>query len=256
MIFGRRAFFGYVVTPDREVWWFANLPRSREPDRAQLASERDRLRENLVELFADDTGPAVELIAATERLLPPTPVHAVPHLPRWHDDRLVVIGDAAHAPTPSSGQGASLALEDAVVLATSLRDATDPRLAFEHFVAARRARVERVIKWAARTNWSKAAGPIGRVLRDAFMPALLRFAAASRAQREIYDYRVRWSGDERVIALSRASVRLRTAAETSLRRLRLEGPAEAHAPSAATASTSTVTAREARRSCFRRRRRC
>nr|WP_244420824.1 FAD-dependent monooxygenase [Mesorhizobium japonicum] len=38
------------------------------------------------------------------------------HLPQWHTDRVVVLGDAAHAVAPHSGQGASMAIEDAVVL--------------------------------------------------------------------------------------------------------------------------------------------
>jgi 2-polyprenyl-6-methoxyphenol hydroxylase-like FAD-dependent oxidoreductase len=39
-----------------------------------------------------------------------------PPLPAWHEDRVVLIGDAAHAMSPSGGQGASLALEDAMHL--------------------------------------------------------------------------------------------------------------------------------------------
>jgi hypothetical protein len=35
---------------------------------------------------------------------------------------MIDLGDAAHATSPSSGQGASLAIEDAVVLAKCLRD--------------------------------------------------------------------------------------------------------------------------------------
>jgi len=39
---------------------------------------------------------------------------------RWHTDRVVLIGDAAHAVHPISGMGASLALQDARVLAQEL----------------------------------------------------------------------------------------------------------------------------------------
>ena len=35
---------------------------------------------------------------------------------------MIIVGDAAHATSPSSGQGASMAIEDAVVLAKCLRD--------------------------------------------------------------------------------------------------------------------------------------
>ena len=38
----------------------------------------------------------------------------------WHKDNVLVIGDAAHAPLPTSGQGACQALEDAWHLAELL----------------------------------------------------------------------------------------------------------------------------------------
>ena len=44
----------------------------------------------------------------------------LPHVPTWRRGRTVLVGDAAHAPSPSSGQGAAMALEDAVVLARSV----------------------------------------------------------------------------------------------------------------------------------------
>jgi 2-polyprenyl-6-methoxyphenol hydroxylase-like FAD-dependent oxidoreductase len=41
-------------------------------------------------------------------------------MPRWHGDRVVFLGDAAHATSPQLGQGANLALWDAMVLADVL----------------------------------------------------------------------------------------------------------------------------------------
>jgi 2-polyprenyl-6-methoxyphenol hydroxylase-like FAD-dependent oxidoreductase len=116
----------------------------------------------------------------------------MPHLPTWHDARMVVVGDAAHAPSPTSGQGASLSLEDALVLARCLRDAPDAFAGLAQFEAQRRPRVERIIKWASRINNSKAAGPVGRVVRDAMMPAILRMTSDTRALREMYDFHIDW----------------------------------------------------------------
>nr|WP_269091112.1 NAD(P)/FAD-dependent oxidoreductase [Actinopolymorpha cephalotaxi] len=193
MVFGRRAFFGYAREPGGEVWWFANLPRPKEPGRGELeAITESRWREQLESAFAGDHGPLLPLIRATPRLLGTGPIHAVPHLPTWHRGRMVVVGDAAHAPSPTSGQGASLAVEDAVVLARCLRDVPDPAAALREFVRARRPRVERIIAQAARINNAKAPGPVGRVVRDAMLPLVLRLTADSKAARETYGYRVDW----------------------------------------------------------------
>jgi 2-polyprenyl-6-methoxyphenol hydroxylase-like FAD-dependent oxidoreductase len=188
MVFGRRAFFGHVGAPDGATWWFANLPRRDEPGRDE-ARDPAALRAELLELFRGDAGPAAALIGAADELWALGPTHAVPHLPHWHAGRMAVLGDAAHAPTPSSGQGASLALEDAAVLAACLRAAPGHREAFERFEALRRRRVERIVRQALRTNASKAPGPAGRAIRDGLMPLFLRLAAGSKAQREVVAYR-------------------------------------------------------------------
>jgi 2-polyprenyl-6-methoxyphenol hydroxylase-like FAD-dependent oxidoreductase len=113
---------------------------------------------------------------------------------------MVVVGDAAHAPSPTSGQGASLSIEDALVLATCLRDGADVPTALAAFEAARRPRVERIIRWAARINNSKAAGPVGRVLRDAMMPPILRLTGDTKALRETFDFHVDWDARAPVAA--------------------------------------------------------
>ncbi|MGA8117553.1 MAG: NAD(P)/FAD-dependent oxidoreductase [Actinocatenispora sp.] len=193
MIFGRRAFFGYAAASRDEVWWFANLPQRREPSTDALrAVGGDQRRRRLLELFADDAGPAVPLITATPETMPMSAIHCVGHLPTWWRGRMIVIGDAAHAPSPTSGQGASLSIEDAVVLATCLRDQPDSAAAFARYEQARRPRVERIVRWASRINNSKAAGPVGRALRDAMLPRLLRLTADSSTQRQLYDYHIDW----------------------------------------------------------------
>jgi 2-polyprenyl-6-methoxyphenol hydroxylase-like FAD-dependent oxidoreductase len=49
-------------------------------------------------------------------------VHDHDPIQTWHKHNLIVIGDAAHAPLPTSGQGACQALEDAWHLANLLND--------------------------------------------------------------------------------------------------------------------------------------
>ncbi|MBV8932019.1 MAG: FAD-dependent monooxygenase [Kutzneria sp.] len=116
----------------------------------------------------------------------------MPHLPTWHADRMIVIGDAAHAPSPTSGQGASLSLEDAVALAKCLRDLRGIPAALTRFEALRRPRVERIVKQAAKINNAKAAGPIARFTRDAMLPYILPKVANSEETRRTYMYHIDW----------------------------------------------------------------
>jgi len=194
MVFGRRAFFGYVLSPSGEVWWFANVPCRTEPSRSESAalSASDWLA-RLKELFARDAGLAVRILEATDPadMMTASPLHLLPRLPHWQRGRMVVVGDAAHAPSPSSGQGASLAVEDAVELARCLRDAPDDALA--RFERIRRPRVERIVKAAERVNSSKAPGPVGRAFLRLLLPVVLRSAASARQAEEVYGHRVDWA---------------------------------------------------------------
>jgi len=195
MIFGKHAFFGYALAPGGAVWWFANVPRGDEPARGEVeAITAEQWQHELGKLYAEDAGPAVQLVQASNPadIMPASPTHSLPYLPVWHRGRMVVIGDAAHAPTPSSGQGASLAIEDAVVLAKCLRDLPHEE-AFRAYERRRRARVERIAKVAARINSSKAAGPVVRVLRDAVLPVMLRLTANSKQVTDQYRYHIDWN---------------------------------------------------------------
>jgi len=103
----------------------------------------------------------------------------MPVVKNWHDGRgrMVIIGDAAHATSPSAGQGAAMSLEDAVILAQCLRDCPDADSAFATFVSLRRKRVEKIVENGRRGSVRKAAGPVARVIRDAVLPIMFRRAA-------------------------------------------------------------------------------
>lgn len=191
MIFGERAFFGYAVAPDETVWWFVNEPTTTTSAAALPARSDAELRAHLSDLFLSDSGPAAELIAAGHDLARPTLTHLLPRLPHWHRGRLVIIGDAAHAPSPSSGQGASLSIEDALVLAQCVRDLGANPAALEKFESIRRPRVERIVKAAARINNNKAATGFTRRIRDAVLPAILRLSG-SRETEKTYGHHIDW----------------------------------------------------------------
>jgi FAD-dependent urate hydroxylase len=194
MVFGKRAFFGYQVRDDGSGGWFANLPR-REPLTIREARAVDPavwLR-TLREAFAGDRTPALQMLERVEPadLLVTGALEDIPSVPAWSRGAMVVIGDAAHPTSPSSGQGASLAIESGIQLARCLRD-LPPAAAFAAFEKLRRPRVERVIAMAARTNSDKAAGPVARLLRDLVLPMAMKFLAKPEKMAWQFDYRIDW----------------------------------------------------------------
>ena len=81
---------------------------------------------------------------------PPARVHAAPiqqvAAEQWGRGAVVLVGDAAHGMSPNMAEGASLAFEDALVLAACVRDAATVEQALAAFVARR----------SPRTGWVRA----------------------------------------------------------------------------------------------------
>jgi FAD-dependent urate hydroxylase len=172
MAFGRRAFFGWSAAPDGSVWWFANPPQKRPMERGEWTEAS--WRAYLLDLFADDAIPAAAIIRATGDVLGPWNTYDLPRVPIWRAGRTVLVGDAAHAASPSSGQGASMAMEDAVTLGRCLGVRRAVPAALVDYERARRRRVEKVVAYGKRNGNAKTAGPVGAAIRDAVTPLLMK----------------------------------------------------------------------------------
>ncbi|HEY5842163.1 MAG TPA: FAD-dependent monooxygenase, partial [Mycobacterium sp.] len=154
--------------------------------------------------------PAREILQHTssEQLASFGSMEIMPSVPHWHRGRMVLVGDAAHAPSSSSGQGASLAAESAVQLARCLRDLPDVADAFSTYEGLRRQRVERVAKRAAKTNNSKALGPAAITMMRLMMPIATRtFLTPERTLGPEQRYRIDWAAQVTPGAASRSTVR-------------------------------------------------
>jgi 2-polyprenyl-6-methoxyphenol hydroxylase-like FAD-dependent oxidoreductase len=176
--FGRRGYYLYWPEPGGGTRWGVNLPQDRPMSliEARAVPPADWLR-TLRAAYADDD-PGRDLIGTSvaEELQVVGSLQIMPPVPRWYRGRVVLVGDSAHAPSNSSGQGASLAIESAVQLARCLRDRPDPESAFAAYERLRRGRVERIAARAARINQAKAPGAAGRLLMPLLMPLLVRTA--------------------------------------------------------------------------------
>jgi 2-polyprenyl-6-methoxyphenol hydroxylase-like FAD-dependent oxidoreductase len=191
--FGRRAYYLWWPEPQGAVWG-ANLPSKqyRSLTDARRTPPEEWLRV-LRSTYADDD-PGRRLAGATtpETLHVTGAIHLMPPVPRWHRGRMVLVGDAVHAPSNSTGQGAALAIESGIELARALRDAPDHERAFAAYEALRRPRVEAITRRGARVNSSKTPGPVmGRVMR-AVMPTMIRRMDVERTMGPEQRYRIDW----------------------------------------------------------------
>ncbi len=130
---GDRRFFGLCSIGADHTYGFGHLTQERQHDPEDGRLQRLRRR------FANFGTTVSEYLAALGN---DTDIHCSSiewvEQERWHTDRVVLIGDAAHASSPMMGQGGSLAMEDASVLAETLR--TEPTLGHALAAYARRRR--------------------------------------------------------------------------------------------------------------------
>lgn len=95
------------------IWDTALPERGQKPD-------LERLQKELHERHDDWTDPMIAECLKNSRPDNIYPVFAMPELPHWGRDGCVLVGDAAHALPPRTGQGSSQAFEDAQTLALLL----------------------------------------------------------------------------------------------------------------------------------------
>ncbi|MFH8986436.1 FAD-dependent monooxygenase [Streptomyces varsoviensis] len=153
-----RTFMGHWQAADGRLIWFAGLPADTPLTQAEVArTPSAEWLQRLRELYAGHVpGERMLRHADPADLMAVGPMERMPSVPHWHRGRMVLLGDSVHAPSSSSGQGASLALESAVELARCLRDLPSYGAAFAAYEALRRPRVELIGGNAAAVNEVKA----------------------------------------------------------------------------------------------------
>ncbi|WP_280358233.1 FAD-dependent monooxygenase [Nocardia otitidiscaviarum] len=197
--FGTKAYYLYWALPDGRVGWGANLPHDRYLSLTEARSvPADRWLRILRESYAeDDPGAGLAAATTTEQLEVAGALHVMPSVPHWHRGRMVLTGDAVHAPSNTSGQGASLAIESALELARCLRDIDDPTTAFATYEAMRRPRVEGVAARVARMNRTKAAGPIARRAMYLLLPLMTKMMDPEKTLGPEQRFRIDWDAPVR-----------------------------------------------------------
>jgi len=163
------------VSPD-EMYVFLV---QNSPDNERIPAERlpGALREQLAG-FGGLLAEARDRITRPEKIVH-RPIEALLVPPPWYRGRVLLIGDAAHVPTPHLASGAGIAIEDAIVLVELLRtDQPVPEI-LEGFMARRFERCRMVVEnsvqfgeWEKHPNTPGAdpAGLLGRSMAALAQP--------------------------------------------------------------------------------------
>ena len=160
LTFGRAGAFLQVAGPDGTTWWSAQVAEPTQPDLTAVSLptllDHYRHEEQVIAVLRQAT--------TTQR---PALDHVLTPVPTWRSDRTVIVGDAAHP--VGAGQGASMAIEDAIILAQQLVSAPVPE-ALAAYENARRARTSKMMK-AGQENraMKKAPGPVRRRVTETVM---------------------------------------------------------------------------------------
>src|SRR6516165_408634 len=181
--FGQSGFFGYGFSspdPAQGAMWWSTQPSNGIDAATFRAMSAQKLKQHLLDFHAGWCEPIRRILDAAENIIV-TDTLDVATLPTWSRGRTLLIGDAAHATSPHAGQGASIALEDAMRLSCLLRDNEEIAVTFARFEAERRPRAERIVARARRNgNQKRELSRISAWMRDQMLKVMLPLNKASQ----------------------------------------------------------------------------
>lgn len=163
---GSRGRFGIVPLKNNRVYWFACI-NAELNDPLMKSFDTD----DLLYYFHDFHTPIPEIImrTPTEKLIH-SDINDIKPITQFSFDRIALLGDAAHATTPNLGQGAGMAIEDAVVLANCIEREHTINQAFKSYEQKRIVRTTNIVKSSWRLGKvAQLQNPIMIKLRDAAM---------------------------------------------------------------------------------------
>lgn len=142
--YGHGQRFGILRLGPGRIHWYATANSS-------VASADMPGRSEVMQLFLTWHSPIPDLIQHSESIILTRVQDRLSSLP-WTKGPVAILGDAAHPISPDFGQGACLAIEDAVVLAACLNSNTDVREALVQYEKSRHRRCREVLLTSRETG--------------------------------------------------------------------------------------------------------
>lgn len=164
----------HVSEPGSSLTWWSTYSVDRCPNPKTL--DMQDVTRQMHERHGSWGDPVIKTVLGSLHVDNMYPTWTVSSLPTWYSDGVVLVGDAAHALPPTSGQGASQALEDVEAFVLLLRhyltreesgettgaaanEAVRCKKAItdasEHYERLRRPHVEAILQRAKQTQGSK-----------------------------------------------------------------------------------------------------
>lgn len=191
-VYGRNGFFGFSGANDKELMWWTNVVSDKPWSKEQLRNiDVNEEKRTLNKQYGDYSYPISNIISTADSYMRIN-VFDVRFLPNWSNNRIILIGDAAHAVSPNSGQGASMALEDAMLLAKLLRDEKDYLSAFSIFENDRRPRVEKIVLDGRKRGEDKlVVGNFKQLVREMMIRIFVNLFG-TKGNDWLFSYRIKW----------------------------------------------------------------
>ncbi|MCX4536545.1 FAD-dependent monooxygenase [Streptomyces sp. NBC_00841] len=172
---GRGALWGTQPLKDGRIYAYA---AAVAPAGGRAADDE---KAELLRRFGAWHDPIPGIIAAVEpdQVLRNDVHHLIDPLPAFHRGRTVLVGDSAHAMSPSLGQGGNQAIEDAIVLAHHAAPDADLGTALAAYSADRLPRTGAIVRKAAQVaRLMCLTGAASVAVRDTLMSAVSRLGPA------------------------------------------------------------------------------
>jgi 2-polyprenyl-6-methoxyphenol hydroxylase-like FAD-dependent oxidoreductase len=161
--------FGFVTIGNERMYWYVAAKAAQRQPEGVFGRKNQ-----LLQMFKDWHQPILELIAATDEanILKTDLYDRVPTFP-WGKENITLLGDAAHPTLPTLGQGACMALEDALVVTKYLAGNLEVIPAFQEYESQRFRRTKMIVEESLQAgqmmNWENRAAV---ALRETVMKLL------------------------------------------------------------------------------------